>query len=362
MAKVDSSFVFKVITKFGTGTGFYIAEPNFLITNYHVVQGANRVSIEDQHGVRRVGEVMMVSPVKDIAFVRPLEELPGSTGLLWASQESVSPRSKVYVLGYPFGMPFSVTEGIVSSLNDTLAKYPMIQTDAAVNPGHSGGPVVNEEGQIVGVTTSKFTSADNVGFALPIHYVAEEIDRVHKSPIESLSIQCYSCHDLVAEAIEYCQNCGAEINTGEILASERPTHVMNFVEGALNQKGLDPVLCRAGFETWNFYEGSAKSHIYVYQNTFIDAYCPLVHFPRENINKFLQTILEFNEKPYFLGTYNDYVYLAYRIHLSDLENQEAHQELQAHLANFSTRADELDDQFINEFGCVTTKDYKPTAA
>ena len=148
MENIESS-VFKINTANGTGTGFYNKENDLVITNYHVVVGCHTVSLEGKDKNRYLTQVVYVNPGKDIAFLRANDlPKPIDTVLIDHQTESRS-RDKVIVLGYPYGMPFTVTEGIVSNPRQSIGGRYYIQTDAAINPGNSGGPVINEKGELI---------------------------------------------------------------------------------------------------------------------------------------------------------------------------------------------------------------------
>ena len=96
---------------------------------------------------------------------RPKGDFSSLPDISLAEDDTLTIGRKVYVAGYPYGMPFTITEGSVSSPKQLMdGKY--IQTDAAVNPGNSGGPILDEDNRVVGVTVSKFTQADNMGFGI----------------------------------------------------------------------------------------------------------------------------------------------------------------------------------------------------
>ena len=203
--------VYKINTSGGSGSGFYLQEQNIFVTNYHVVEGNKEVSIEDQLQDRRSAKVVYVNPQADIAFLRSEHYAP-TAAIPFNLVQQVHSRDKVFVLGFPFGMPYTITEGIVSNERQLLDGQHFIQTDAAVNPGNSGGPVVNADGELVGVTTAKFTDADNVGFAIPAEKVKEELDTFAQNTSGEYSIKCNSCKMLIYEKTDYCPNCGANID------------------------------------------------------------------------------------------------------------------------------------------------------
>jgi S1-C subfamily serine protease len=119
MNNIESS-VYKINTANGTGTGFYNEENSLIITNYHVVAGCHTVSLEGKDKNRYLSQVLYVNPGKDIAFLRA-ESLPKPEATVLLNHSTISQvRDKVIVLGYPYGMPFTVTEGIVSNPRQSM--------------------------------------------------------------------------------------------------------------------------------------------------------------------------------------------------------------------------------------------------
>ena len=141
--------VYKINTSSGSGTGFYSSQDKVIITNFHVVSGSLSVSIEDGAKNRFLAKVIYANPGKDIAFLKadsfpiPIQTVNTNHGT------TVSTRDKLLVLGFPYGMPFTVTEGTVSNPQQAIGGSDYIQTDAAINPGNSGGPVINEKGELL---------------------------------------------------------------------------------------------------------------------------------------------------------------------------------------------------------------------
>jgi len=170
--------VYRINTANGSGTGFYSQEGNIIVTNHHVIAGSLVVSVEDQNKNRYLAQVIYSNQGKDIAFLKA-KDLPKPNESISAEHNNeTSSRDKVMVLGYPYGMPFTVTEGIVSNPKQIINGSTFIQTDAAINPGNSGGPVINERGELLGIVSSKFSEADNMGFAIPIETLREELEIV----------------------------------------------------------------------------------------------------------------------------------------------------------------------------------------
>lgn len=203
--------IYKVITSGGTGTAFKTSGHDFVITNYHVVRGNKIVAIEDSKKDRHLAYVVMVNPEVDLAFLS-VESLNEQDGLIKIEDQiDLMNAQKVYISGYPFGMPFTITEGIVSSPNQPMHGRNYIQTDAAVNPGNSGGPMLNKDGVLMGVTTSKFTNADNVGFGIKHDDVIKQIND-YTFTDTTYRVKCNSCDSFIETQTEFCPSCGNSID------------------------------------------------------------------------------------------------------------------------------------------------------
>lgn len=343
--------VYKINTASGSGTGFYLNAPNIFVTNYHVVEGNKNVAIENQTQDRFLAKVIYVNPDADIAFLKSENHTPDST-IPFDSVQEVRSRDKVFVLGFPFGMPYTITEGIVSNEKQLLDGKNFIQTDAAVNPGNSGGPVVNAEGLLVGVTTAKFTEADNVGFAIPAKIVREELDTLAQNTEGKFSMKCDSCKSLIFEKTDYCPNCGSTINE-KIFDDKEISKLSVFVEEAIKNMGTNPILARSGTEYWEFHSGSALVRIFVYDKNYLYATSPMNNLPTANLEGLLRYQLSNPLPPYKLAVYNNQIYLSYRVRMSDVFSNRA-DEIKQNLSNLILKANEMDDYFVHEFGCEKT--------
>ena len=343
--------VYRINTANGSGTGFYSLENDVIVTNYHVVAGSLTVSIEGQDKNRYLAKVIYVHPGKDIAFLKANElPKPSETVITQHSHETNS-RDKVIVLGYPFGMPFTVTEGIVSNPKQLINGSNFIQTDAAINPGNSGGPVINEKGELLGIVTSKFSDADNMGFAIPLETLGEELEIVGELNDE-FTLGCHSCNGLIEEKTSYCPNCGTDVD--ERIFEESPLSDLSLkVEEAIGKLEINPVLARSGSEQWTFHQGSAEIRMFVYDHNYLFATSPLNDLPRTKLADIYEYILTADTGAHRLSISDNQIYLSYRIHISDLYSNHRDEVLDG-LAQLALKADDLDDLFVNEFGAKMT--------
>ena len=156
----------------GVGSGFVISEDGEIVTNHHVVDGAERVTVTFADGSKLKAEVVGGDPLTDIALLRVSSDdtLPA---LSFGDSDTMRAGDPVFAIGNPFGLGGTVTSGIVSATSRNINSGPFddfIQTDAAINRGNSGGPLFNDAGEVIGVNTSIFSpdgGSVGIGFAVP---------------------------------------------------------------------------------------------------------------------------------------------------------------------------------------------------
>jgi serine protease Do len=157
----------------GTGSGFIFDANGLVMTNRHVVNGADRVTVLLKDGREFQGKVLGEDSLTDVAVVK-IEEANLPTVKLGDSRQ-ISPGNWAIAIGNPLGLDNTVTVGIVSAIGRPASeignldlRVRFIQTDAAINPGNSGGPLLNERGEVIGVNTAIIQGAQGLGFAIPI--------------------------------------------------------------------------------------------------------------------------------------------------------------------------------------------------
>ncbi|GAA4020917.1 trypsin-like peptidase domain-containing protein [Deinococcus rubellus] len=165
----------------GTGSGFFVDAKGDILTNYHVVDGADTITIRvHNHPETYTAKVIGTAPDYDLALIRA-DGLPKNLikPIALGNSDTLEPGLKAIALGAPFDLDFSVTEGIISSNARTIpvgvrdVNQAVIQTDAAINPGNSGGPLLDSAGQVIGINTQILSGGSDqnagVGFAIPIN-------------------------------------------------------------------------------------------------------------------------------------------------------------------------------------------------
>jgi len=161
----------------GTGSGFVYDEEGHIVTNYHVVKGAETIEVKFSDRQQVAAQVIGVDPANDLA-VLALETLPFEVEpLTLGSSDDLRVGQRTIAIGNPFGLDRTLTTGVVSALGRPLEAeennviFDVIQTDAAINPGNSGGPLLNSRGEVIGINTAIREDAQGIGFAVPVNTV-----------------------------------------------------------------------------------------------------------------------------------------------------------------------------------------------
>jgi serine protease Do len=180
-----------------TGTGFVIDRAGFILTNNHVVEGADEIRVSlfggartESYAARIVGRDVLT----DSALIE-LTEKPATPlqEVRFGDSSQMQPGDWVVAIGNPFGLAHTVTVGVVSALERPFGGVagrlqPMIQTDAAINPGNSGGPLLNIRGEVIGINTAIFTDAQRaanigIGFAFPINMIRDLLPQLRAGKV-----------------------------------------------------------------------------------------------------------------------------------------------------------------------------------
>jgi len=209
------SFFFEIVPQEGTGSGFVYDEAGHIITNYHVIEGAEELDVTLADGTMVPAQVIGADPYNDLAVIKidvPPEKLHpvelGASADLRVGQRTIA-------IGNPFGLERTLTTGVISSLGRVIERdnnrplAQVIQTDAAINPGNSGGPLLNSLGQVIGVNTairSPSGGSVGIGFAVPVDTVKRVVpqliaDSRYPHPWVGFEGQVYRITPALAEAL-----------------------------------------------------------------------------------------------------------------------------------------------------------------
>ena len=171
--------VVTIKTDISQGTGFIIDEQGYVVTNYHVMKNAQAATIitsnYENHAVSLVGynEELDIALLKIFGTYDELE---------FGNSDNIQVGEKVIAIGNPLGLQFSATQGIISGVHragpNELSIY--IQTDAALNPGNSGGPLIDVKGEVIGINNFKVGDSESLGFALESNYIKQAINEIYQ--------------------------------------------------------------------------------------------------------------------------------------------------------------------------------------
>lgn len=208
----------------GTGSGFILSEDGVILTNAHVVEGADGVDVRLKDGRVLQGKVIGSDSLTDVAVVR-VEAVGLPTAPLGHSV-SLVPGQWAIAIGNPLGLDNTVTVGIISALDRSSAQVGIgdkqrvrfIQTDAAINPGNSGGPLLNDRGEVIGINTAIRANAQGLGFAIPIETaqrIADQILTRGHAEHPFLGVQMLDLSPTVREQINQKEDLGFKVDRDE---------------------------------------------------------------------------------------------------------------------------------------------------
>ncbi|WP_319419668.1 HhoA/HhoB/HtrA family serine endopeptidase [Pleurocapsa sp. FMAR1] len=216
----------------GLGSGFIINKDGTILTNAHVVDGSEKVSVTLKDGRTFPGKVMGKDPVTDVAVVKvDAKNLPV---VKIGDSKTLQPGETAIAIGNPLGLDNTVTEGIISATGRSSGQVGIpdkrvnfIQTDAAINPGNSGGPLLNQNGEVVGINTAIIQGAQGLGFAIPIDTakgISDQLIASGKVEHPFLGIQMVTLTPEVKQEINSNPNSGLSVydNSGVLVMKVVP--------------------------------------------------------------------------------------------------------------------------------------------
>lgn len=200
----------------GMGSGFIIDRNGYIVTNNHVVEGAETIVVTLSDSKEYDAELIGRDPKTDLALLKmdPSRDL---TPLVMGDSDALSVGEWVVAIGSPFGLEQTVTAGIVSAKGRVIGAGPyddFIQTDASINPGNSGGPLINMEGEVIGINTAIVAGGQGIGFAIPINLARGIVEQLKNNGEVTRAWLGVGIQDLTEELGRYY---GIEDNKGVLV-------------------------------------------------------------------------------------------------------------------------------------------------
>jgi serine protease Do len=350
--------IVQIATPSSTGTGFYLRERGLIVTNNHVVEGNRNVVIEGALFKKQLVKVCYMDPKYDLAFLQgPADsDLPK---IELGVEKVLRERDTVTAIGHPFGLKFSVKTGIVSNVREVMNGVPYLHIDAALNPGNSGGPLVDKEGEVVGVNTFIIRDGDNIGFSLPVKYLQDSLNDFQQTNSDN-TCRCSACLNvLTAETVDkdFCSYCGNRVELPGSVEEYQAAGVPRTIEALIEKIGHDVALSRSGPNAWEIQEGSAKIIItYHDKSGLMSADALLCQLPKgkDNIKPLYTYLLRENytNEALTFSIYEQDIYLSLLIFDRYL-NEETGMEM---LQNLFKKADFYDNELVEKFGANWKED------
>jgi len=176
--KVFHDFFYRVVPVKGMGSGFIFDKRGYILTNNHVIEGAERIVVTLINGHVLEGKLLGTCRSSDAAVIKI--DADNLTVAELGDSDKLKVGQRVFAIGNPFGLAGgpTVTSGVISALNRTIHSEEgifnnLVQTDAAINPGNSGGPLIDVEGRVIAINTAIIPFAQGIGFAIPINAAKE---------------------------------------------------------------------------------------------------------------------------------------------------------------------------------------------
>ena len=203
------------------GTGFIVDPAGFIVTNVHVIQGAEEIRVRLSDDREFAAKVVGKDPKMDLALIK-LEGASGLSAAVLGDSDRLRVGDSVLAIGNPFGLGHTVTLGITSAKDRSIGAGPydaFIQTDASINPGNSGGPLFNLKGEVVGIPTMIRAGAQGIGFAVPVNALRDILPQLRDKGVVSrgkLGVRIQSLTSDLAKGL------GLERARGALIAAVEP--------------------------------------------------------------------------------------------------------------------------------------------
>ena len=289
----------QIATPYNIGTGLYLAQSGLVVTNEHVVRGNREVVVEGNIIDRQMARVLFTDPRHDLALLS-CNVNSSVPSISLAKSQQICEGQQVTAIGHPLGLKFTATQGIISNANHRENNVMYYQHDAALNPGNSGGPLVNADGEVIGINTFIIQNSESIGFSLPVFYLTDTIQAFLENGNGRTGSRCENCSILVFEDTldnGFCPQCGSKIKLPQQEDEYEAAGIPLTVEKILEDCGHEANLARRGPCLWEVVQGSAKIFVTYYEpNGLIAGDAVLCQLPKENIKLVYEFLLRQNHE------------------------------------------------------------------
>ncbi|PSR13678.1 MAG: peptidase S1 [Bacteroidetes bacterium] len=279
------------------GTGFFLQSLQLIVTNEHLVRDNREVIVEAETIPRQIARIVYWDAYFDIALLR-LETTYDLPAREFRTEDEPQAGDQVLAMGHPFGLRFSSTIGNLSNTRRTQDDFYYYQHDAALNPGNSGGPLVDKNGLIIGVNLFDIEEGHSLGFSLPAVFTLETIHAYLDAKNTAVAARCISCRKVIfapEKKTHYCPNCGAYLLLPTETEEFEPIGTPYTIEQLLTELNHDVRLARRGLNTWEINEGSARILISYHEDSgLITGDAHLCRLPADNLGELYAFLLREN--------------------------------------------------------------------
>lgn len=217
--EIVADTVISIKTKDSSGSGVILNKNGVAVTNRHVVDTNNKVLVGLKNGDKFIGKVIRSYSDIDLAFIK-FDMAKSSllkSSLIFSikdfnpcCQRKLKVGEPVFAIGHPMGLDYTLTQGIISSIERTIESTKFIQIDVSINPGNSGGALYTAYGELAGINTMGYENSDHLNFAIPIDEVMKRYSTWLEEEAKGFTHYCAVCGFSSVDE-KYCENCGVSL-------------------------------------------------------------------------------------------------------------------------------------------------------
>lgn len=294
--KTYQSVVIQIATPYSTGTGFCLAGFGLIVTSDHIVRDNREVIIEGENIPRQLTRVVFSDPKFDLALLEmpPTIKVP-EVRLALDAELLVS--DKVYAMSYPFGKSYMVMEGIIDDPSFDQDGISFVKHATEMQHANGGGPLVNTNGQVIGVNTYAGWDDEHAGLSIPVDHLIDVL-HAYQDKDGQIGARCFSCGRIsfdYDESNTQCEVCKSSLEFPSRALIYEPTGISKTIEDLLEESGYKVALSRIGPHNWEVIRGSARINISYYEKTGLiigDAY--LCQLPKQHSKSLYEYLLKQN--------------------------------------------------------------------